>query len=277
MNAVSVTPEITAAKAAYAHPDPVAEFMVISPDVARHMLLANTHNRASKPLGINRLTYDLRKNDWHITNQGIGFRHDGTLIDGQNRLLAIIETGVTVKVLVVRGLDDQAQSKVDRHSRRTLAESLLLSEDSVVAGRICEAARANLIARMKNPSPPDALVAQYIRDHFDALEWASEVFRRRVRGVSRAPVLAACAEYREHNPDLPTVEEFARGLLDPTSIPEVSPIRLLREWLVSNAFAFSAENGAILVYQATKTAAVHHWLRTPLTTIDARHPTEWPQ
>lgn len=272
-----ITPEITAAKAQFASAAPHAAFMEVTPELARQMLLTNTHNRGSKPIGIKRLIFDLRGGDWQLTNQGLGFRADGTLIDGQNRLLAVIETGITITVLVVRGLNDKAQSKVDRHTRRSLAESLLLSEDSVVAGRICEAARAGLIARTKVVSPPDALVAQYIREHYDALEWASEMFRRRVRGVSRAPVLAACAEYREHQSDIASVDEFARGLLDPTSIPEVSPIRTLREWLISNVFAFNAENGAILVYQATKLAAIHHWLRTPLTVIDARKTMEWPQ
>jgi hypothetical protein len=278
MAEVVLNPEQIAAKAKFARLSPVAEFSTITVDLAREMLLTNIHNRPTKPVGIKRLVHEMENDDWHITNQGIGFSKDGCLIDGQNRLLSILQSGKAIVTLVVYGLEPRAQQKVDRHSRRSLADSLLLAgSDHQLCARMCEAARATLLARNQVPTLPDSLVAKYIDEHFAGLEWTSEMFRRRVRGISRAPVLGACSEYYEHCPDKTKPEAFVRGLLDATSAEERSSVYMLREWLLTSASALHSDSAVVLLYRATKMAAVNHWLGNPIEKIDPTDRPEWPQ
>ncbi len=42
----------------------------------------------------------MREGHWDTTHQGIAIASDGTLVDGQHRLLAIVESGVTVRMNV---------------------------------------------------------------------------------------------------------------------------------------------------------------------------------
>ena len=265
---------VAAAKQRYARPSPEVSIQTITPDLARDMLLTNTRNRSIKSSGIKRLIDDLQAGEWQLTNQGIGFSADGMLIDGQHRLESILRAQATVQTVVVFGLDPKAQQKVDRHTRRTLADCLLLSEDAQIAQRICEAGRAALIARFNNPSPPDVLVRTYIEEHFDALGAVAELFRRRVRGISRAAVLSVIAEYYER--DQQEAVNFAAGLLDPLSQPERAPIQLLHEWLTSKAGAFNFQNGTILQFRATRQCAIAHWTHVVVTTVDPRFDGDWP-
>lgn len=57
-----------------------------------------------------------------MTHQGVAFRHDGALIDGQHRLSAIIEAGMPADLLVVRGLPNNAFMAIDNGIKRSMAD-----------------------------------------------------------------------------------------------------------------------------------------------------------
>jgi hypothetical protein len=63
---------------------------------------------------------------WVVTTQGLGFRVDGVLFDGQNRLLAILFTGMEVLMTISTGMPDEAVLGVDRGKGRTLTENAVM-------------------------------------------------------------------------------------------------------------------------------------------------------
>lgn len=108
-------------------PQPVATVVDVTPEVAQRWLDANTHNRNVRPNVVNGYARDMAAGGWAMTGEPIKFATDGTLLDGQHRLLAVVRSGATVRMLVVNGLSVLAQDVMDSGAKRQVADGLKLS------------------------------------------------------------------------------------------------------------------------------------------------------
>lgn len=85
-------------------------FELIDPDKAKEYLQHNTRNaRTANKATINSYAMDIANNKWEFTGETVSFRQDGTLHNGQHRLLSIIKSGVAIPVLVVRGIPNETR------------------------------------------------------------------------------------------------------------------------------------------------------------------------
>lgn len=96
----------------------------ISPSKAAEYLKANTHNRALNDKKVDAYAATMTAGKWLPTHQGIAFSVDGLLVDGQHRLSAIVASGVTVEMLVTRGLPKESQLIIDRGAMRTVGQNV---------------------------------------------------------------------------------------------------------------------------------------------------------
>jgi hypothetical protein len=96
----------------------------IGPVEAREYLLSNTKNRKLNEHHVKRLRDLIVAGDWWLNGETIIFGTDGTLLDGQHRLAAIVLAGVAVDVLVVSGIDEEAFRTLDGGRTRTTGEVL---------------------------------------------------------------------------------------------------------------------------------------------------------
>lgn len=108
-------------------PKITATFVAITPEIAARWLQSNTRNRNLRQSDLDRYKRDMIAGRWHLDGMPIQFGTDGTLLNGQHRLTAIVETGVTVVILVVRGVAPEAQSVMDTGRRRTAADALAIN------------------------------------------------------------------------------------------------------------------------------------------------------
>ena len=91
----------------------------ITPDKAREYLRQNVGNRQIKLMKLNALMSDLKKGQFRLTHQGIAFDRHGVLIDGQHRLKAIAETGVSAVMYVTRNCDPESFRVIDCGAARS--------------------------------------------------------------------------------------------------------------------------------------------------------------
>lgn len=105
------------------------ELMTVTPDIAREWLKRNHHNRAVVKTVVERYARDMAAGEWKITHQGIAFAPDGSLLDGQHRLMAIVASGVTIISNVTQGVSEEAFIAMDGGKSRTLADRLVLFKD----------------------------------------------------------------------------------------------------------------------------------------------------
>jgi hypothetical protein len=86
---------------------------LITPSVASAMLEGNVDNRTVAEAIVNQYASDMAAGRWALSGQPIIISDDGYLNDGQHRLLAIVKSGMSVEMLVVRGVSRESRSVVD--------------------------------------------------------------------------------------------------------------------------------------------------------------------
>lgn len=166
--------------------DPRVEWHDVTPELASEWLKLNTLNRPKKLHKIALYAADMKAGHWPRTGATICFSRSGRLLDGQNRLQAIVDSGITVRMLAVWDLDDDIFDVIDGGARRTASDVLVIEgyEGWVAA---CGAAAARIALNMMNRCLPYAMnfspqsIRRFVNDHPDlmsSVEFIETVPRR---------------------------------------------------------------------------------------------------
>ncbi len=117
---------------------PTAVYQDVTPQMAHVWLTHNTNNyRKLSSANIKNLKDELIGGVWMATTQGVGFDVNGVLVDGQNRLTAILQTGITAEdMLVCYNLPEDAKFKIDVGRKRTLADHTQLPSKVIATVRV---------------------------------------------------------------------------------------------------------------------------------------------
>jgi hypothetical protein len=107
-------------------PTPSSGPMLVTPEMAQAWLQRNTRNRYLRPRLIDKYARDMAAGRWMLNGESIKFDTDGNVLDGQNRLHAIVKSGVSVHTFVAVGLDGVSQRTMDSGSARTAADNLVM-------------------------------------------------------------------------------------------------------------------------------------------------------
>ena len=103
----------------------------ITPAMAASWLKNNFGNRPVSEDTVTAYARDMINGVWRATHQGIAFNDGDQLIDGQHRLMAILQSGRTVRMMVTFGLPAKIEGSemttmdcVDRGRTRSVADQL---------------------------------------------------------------------------------------------------------------------------------------------------------
>lgn len=97
---------------------------LVGPQAAKEYLRGNVRNRPPLAETVARYAADMADGAWEAIGAPLWFAADGTLLDGQQRLMAIIQSEREVPMVVVRGARDDAFAVFDRSPRRGLRKVL---------------------------------------------------------------------------------------------------------------------------------------------------------
>jgi hypothetical protein len=110
-------------KQRYARPKPEAEVRKVSPKEAKFILsYCNEGNRKEKTHSINAMARNILNNQFPLVPDFIGFDTDGSLVNGQNRLMAILKAGEPCEIGIVYGLHPKSRSFTDQGEARTVRD-----------------------------------------------------------------------------------------------------------------------------------------------------------
>ena len=102
-----------------------AEVVVITPAEAQNILRTkNTVNRSIDRRQVARYAASMKAGAWRVNGEGLIFAPDGTLLDGQNRLAAVVKAGVSVPFCVWHNVPEDTRSTMDSGKKRTAADVL---------------------------------------------------------------------------------------------------------------------------------------------------------
>lgn len=159
------------------HTEPTIEWVTITPDMAMDWLCRNTHNRELRQSIVDKYTRDIESGNFELTGDTIKFCEDGSLLDGQHRLWAIIQANHPVRTAVVMGLKKKTQSYMDIGRRRSAADALGLnghnktSRLSALARVVYTEARDTTIySRNEHTSPTTSEILEVVEDIHPTLQ-----------------------------------------------------------------------------------------------------------
>lgn len=98
----------------------------LTPELARVWLdTMPEYQRSVSKVVVAEYAKDMADGRWvEGTGDAIRFNKQGQMIDGQHRCLAVIESGVSIMVTIIEGLDDEVYLVLDKGRKRTAADSI---------------------------------------------------------------------------------------------------------------------------------------------------------
>lgn len=213
----------------------------ITPAMAKAYLEKNTLNRALSKPKVSQYARDMKAKHWLVNHQGIGFDEEGSLIDGQHRLNAIIEANVPVDMLVTTGLPKSSQNgilihtmdTVDRGRPRGIGQQLSLRHGYTYGNQAAAAAKVIASICVVNPAVPlsTAQTLRILDIYGEAVsECLSEV---QIRTDRAAGILGTMAFARVGNKDLGA--KFAADFYGMENLKSKHPALALRKWMANHS------------------------------------------
>lgn len=204
------------------------EILNITPEMALDMLCKNSSNRKVRTDRVRYYAEQMKAGNWHLTGQGITFATDGTLLDGQHRLYAIVECEIPQTMLVVYDADKVAT--YDCGLKRTVVDQLQLAGEkfsnsvmstngiAMIKFYMCIERRGTINRTIKDISTDE--LSDWVKDHLEEAEYFTSLLYtqngRSPRGCRRAIIYATLWAVHNMNVGLDKehVERIVRLLKD---------------------------------------------------------------
>lgn len=179
------------------------QVQTITPALAEEWLGRNHSNRNIRATLVAQLVRDMKAGAFVFTSESIKFDWNGNLIDGQHRLTAISESGVTVQSMVVRGLNPTVRATIDTGTKRSPSDALRMAGKG--AGGRSMAAAIRLLIAIRNgqvtragDTPAAAthseVLAFYDQGH-ETLDYCIAFANRTSRALNARPSALGAAAY----------------------------------------------------------------------------------
>lgn len=199
------------------------ERMQIGPDLAREMLKFNKHNRPIRKANLRKIVRDMEAGEWsERVDEPIRFLIDGSLADGQHRLLALIETGCIYTFTVKYGLTEEDARSIDCGVRRSPADAMKLSKGKSINRQVVSSIRQACDFGRAFTTLSNAQICDFYESHSQAMLILEHFFSggKCVLRVRKSPIGAFALNALENNEPVPLVEDFLQSLKSPAE-PEI--------------------------------------------------------
>lgn len=205
----------------------------VDPVTAARWLGGNQTNRNLRPALVAKYASDMRNGQWIMAGEPIKFDSEGSLLDGQHRLAAIVKSDLTVEMMVVRGLPAQSRVVMDSGSARTAGDQLHMlgyqghSQAIAAAARLIIAwRRGELFTGAHSWTITNSDIVGFVEATptiVDTTYSAVRVARR--TGASPAPTAAAMYLTSQRSAD--DAQRFWQAMREDVVFPPDSPIEAL--------------------------------------------------
>lgn len=218
---------------------------VIGPQEAQKILAKTRENRPIRRGWVLFLADQIRRKQWQATHQGIAIDSEGYLIDGQHRLLAVIESGQAIGLLITRGLDKSAYHNIDCGLSRTTGDRLKLLSDPKSNQIACSMVRSYVVATQPKPKAgrvPIDQIENIFLSMSDEFAGVAESFRSPIPGLTRCDVGAALVCYMTKQKN--RAEEFVEQYLSGEGMKKGEAPMALRDALFTRRIGYGQIHGA---------------------------------
>jgi len=233
--------------------------VMVSPERATELLERNTLNRSMSQSWADELSAIMKAGKFVLSNDAVAIAADGRVLNGQHRLWAVVDSGVSVPLLVAEGIDEDAQLVMDVGRKRTLFDAVKVGSDPAAQRRVVQVAarmHQGLSSYYRKIANQD--VPAIYEMHKDAAQFAVDAFskiKKRSPGIDQLGVLAVVGRVFYTRGTKGRLLEFAETMVTglPKDVKRDQAAILLRDFLRLNTrkagFSWSME-----VYAKTERA-----------------------
>lgn len=159
---------------------PSIALVKVTPELAEEWLGKNTHNRNIRQSAVAAYARDMASGHWQVTAEPVKFTAEGTLLDGQHRLLAVIKAEVPVEMFVAKGISSDAQRVMDTGAKRSPGDMLKLdgyANHSVLAAaaRFAMTYQSGVESRNQVSTPTNSEISEFVTENPDLASAAAAV------------------------------------------------------------------------------------------------------
>lgn len=218
------------------HPNGITiENAMLDAALALQLIAINTNNRPIKHRNVVRFAEDMVEGRWAYTAEPIKIDRNGVMLDGQNRCYAVIratemsERPISIPVLIVRGLEPEAQDKMDTGSTRSVGDQLArrgVSSYSLTAAAV----RVLCLYNNKGKGITHAAMIDYFDANRSGIDGCVSTVHdlANTSGVNTSVLIAAKYLLLENVNDESAVDTFINEMLTGIGLEDGSPVLALR-------------------------------------------------
>lgn len=208
----------------------------VTPEIARELLKNNTRNRKVREAHVDFLASEMANGRWHPTSETIGISEEGQIVDGQHRLLAILQSGCTLELWVARDVPMSAQDYTDVGCSRTVADQLHLSDGVKDANLVVGATRTiiSLSCYYQHLKPSIGLVRMTLSEFGRELDFCITAIRPFRPGLKTWIVGSLAFAMSADRSTQGFIEDFGSG----ENLSKGSPAKAARDWLLNGSSYF---------------------------------------
>lgn len=180
----------------------------------------------------------MKQGFWKLTHQGIAVDEDGFLVDGQNRLEAVVASECCVPMVIITGVPRKAMVAADYVSTRSVADSAKILGKGFEKNETAWGATARrMMVGMKYTGASTFThqeIIDFIGEHREALEFSFEVLSQNKRGLCGAELRAIIARAWYKRNCRSRIRLFCQYLMDGMvdNKDTDSAVIKLRNWLM---------------------------------------------
>lgn len=101
-----------------------AQGVLVTPELASQFLSKTPdYQRNLRPNKVNQLAGDMEQGLWELNGETVIIANDGSLIDGQHRMAAVVKSGETVPMVIIKGVSPEAFKTIDRGMPRRVSDA----------------------------------------------------------------------------------------------------------------------------------------------------------
>jgi hypothetical protein len=216
---------------------PTTEVILLTPSLAQKLLDNQRKNRLIRESHVDKFVRCIQRNEFNTTHQGIAVDSDGRLCDGQHRCRAVVDSGITVKIMKSTLFSESSIAAIDRGRGRSQADILTLGGE-IDASRIASTVK-RLWYYQNHPNkvwqsrftPTDGEVQELLREN--------PLVRPAVRMVHHCNQVGGTADlslclflFLKKSPV--DAEKFKKAVATGANLVENSPILVLRNRLINS-------------------------------------------
>jgi hypothetical protein len=204
----------------------------MDPGRATRMLDKGGVNRALSPGTVSKYARDMKAGRWLQTGEPIIVGDSGQVLDGQHRLRAVVESGVTVSMLLVSGVGQEAIHSIDTGKPRSAADVLgLLGHKNT--NRLASVARHVHEAYSGASGRLSVAEIEGVIAKRPGVQWIMSNSANSTGTMGIAPVLAAFAICYDKNPE--AAASAWGAFRDGADLKKGDPMLALRNYLLITA------------------------------------------